>query len=285
VDLATDFLLAVLPAALARDCAGAVRAAVARVAAGSDGCCGAAIAALARGGPQARAAATALERRTAAGPARLGVAHAPRSAPAVARHPIVSLQLDAAELRQRPGAGAHGRLVPALVRLLLGAAVGLAGRDASRHALVCVEAGAALLDNAAGRSLLRAICGPGARRDRTLLLVTRTVPEARRLRGLLGPVFCFNPGDEREDEHGDALALLGLSPGDGRWRQSLAGLPAGRCLLRDAAGRVSPLQIDPHDPALADALGLPHDRASTRAMSYAEAGTARMSARAASTAS
>jgi hypothetical protein len=257
VELATDFLLAVLPAAQARDSAAAVRAAVARVAAGGEATCGAAIAALGCGGPRARAAAAALERRTAAGVARLGVAAAADRDVDMARHPILSLQLDAAAWPHRAGAGAHGRLGSALVRLMLAYAIALIGRDRSRHALLCVEGAAPLLDDPAGRSLLRAICAPGVGRDCTLLLVTRTVPEARRLRGWLGPVFCFRPGGERADAADNALSLLGLRRGDHRARQSLAGLPAGGCLLRDTFGRVSPLQIDPHDPALAEALALP----------------------------
>jgi hypothetical protein len=76
----------------------------------------------------------------------------------------------------------------------------------------------------------------------TQLVGDALVGERQSLEGLLGATFVF--GLRSPAEASRALQLLGLDPEDRRAQRLLMGLDAGRCLMRDHAGRVEAVQVE-----------------------------------------
>ena len=83
----------------------------------------------------------------------------------------------------------------------------------------------------------------GRTQNITPILATQMLGDAAELEPLVGALFAF--GVETEAEARKALALLRLDPDDEAAIQRLLGYRAGRCYLRDFAGQVAPIQIDP----------------------------------------
>ncbi|MGA8745573.1 MAG: ATP-binding protein, partial [Solirubrobacterales bacterium] len=83
----------------------------------------------------------------------------------------------------------------------------------------------------------------GRSQNITPILATQMLGDAEELEPLVGALFAF--GVETEVEAHKALTLVRLDADDQAQIQRLIGYRAGRCYLRDFAGQVAPLQIDP----------------------------------------
>jgi hypothetical protein len=86
----------------------------------------------------------------------------------------------------------------------------------------------------------------------TPLLASQIVGDAEALEPLVGTYLAF--GVETESEAARSLELLRLDADDEALRQRLISFRAGRCYLRDVAGRAIPMRVDPGEELLA-ALG------------------------------
>jgi hypothetical protein len=101
----------------------------------------------------------------------------------------------------------------------------------------------ALTSDAQGRALLERISRLGRSQNITPILATQMLGDAAELEPLVGALFAF--GVETEVEAHRTLELLRLDPDDEMATQRLLGYREGRCYLRDFAGQVAPVQIDP----------------------------------------
>lgn len=93
----------------------------------------------------------------------------------------------------------------------------------------------------------------------TQLLTDVLLGERASLENLIGATFVFGMRSEREAAR--ALALLGLDSEDSRMRAELLSFDAGRCLMRDHAGRVEAIQVELVPPSLLAAFSTTPARA------------------------
>lgn len=140
-----------------------------------------------------------------------------------------------------------------LVRLIAMFAMHLLGSERERLKVFCFDEGWRLLGDPVGRSLLASLQRMGRSELAVPIVCTQLVTDAlvgerESLENLLGATFVF--GMRSESEAARALALLGLDPEDRRARERLLEMDAGRCLLRDHAGRVEAIQVELAAPAL-----------------------------------
>ncbi len=145
------------------------------------------------------------------------------------------------------------RIGEQIVRLIAMFAMHLMGLERERLKLFSFDEGWRLLGDPAGRALLTSLQRMGRSELAVPIISTQLVSdtlmgERESLENLIGATFVF--GIRSEAEAGRALALLGLDPEDGRARQSLLELDAGRCLFRDHHGRVEAIQVDVVVPSL-----------------------------------
>jgi hypothetical protein len=101
----------------------------------------------------------------------------------------------------------------------------------------------ALLADSQGRALLERISRLGPSQNLTPILATQMLGDASELEPLVGAFFAF--GVATGDEARRALSFLRLDPDDEAARRRIIGHRAGRCHLRDFAGQVAPIQIEP----------------------------------------
>jgi hypothetical protein len=140
-----------------------------------------------------------------------------------------------------------------LVRLIAMFAMHLLGSERERLKVFCFDEGWRLLGDPVGRALLASLQRMGRSELAVPIVCTQLVTdvlvgERESLENLLGATFVF--GMRSESEAARALALLGLDPDDLRARERLLEMDAGRCLLRDHAGRVEAIQVELVAPAL-----------------------------------
>ena len=140
-----------------------------------------------------------------------------------------------------------------VVRLIAMFAMQLMGAQKGRLKLFSFDEGWRLLGDPVGRALLMSLQRMGRSELAVPIISTQLVTDAlvgerESLENLIGATFVF--GMRSEAEAARALALLGLDPENGRMRQSLLELDAGRCLFRDHSGRVEAIQVDVVVPAL-----------------------------------
>ncbi|MDE3070529.1 MAG: ATP-binding protein, partial [Acidobacteriota bacterium] len=145
------------------------------------------------------------------------------------------------------------RIGEQIVRLIAMFAMHLMGSERDRLKLFSFDEGWRLLGDPVGRSLLASLQRMGRSELAVPIISTQLVTdtllgERESLHHLLGAIFVF--GMRSEEEITRALCLLGLDPDEGRMRRMLAGFDAGRCLLRDHAGRIEAIQVDVVAPAL-----------------------------------
>jgi hypothetical protein len=126
------------------------------------------------------------------------------------------------------------------------------GDDWTRHKVLLFDEAWMLLGDAAGRALVQRINRLCRSQNATPILATQVLADVAELEDLIGVCLCF--GVETDSEAKRALQLLHLDPEASVSRAQLRGFRRGRCLMRDYDGRVAPIQIDPVDPALLDAL-------------------------------
>jgi AAA domain-containing protein len=140
-----------------------------------------------------------------------------------------------------------------IVRLIAMFAMHLMGSERDRLKLFCFDEGWRLLGDPVGRMLLSSLQRMGRSELAVPIISTQLVTdglaaERESLENLIGATFVF--GMRSEAEAARALALLGLDPEDGRMRQTVLELDAGRCLFRDHSGRVEAIQVDLVVPSL-----------------------------------
>jgi hypothetical protein len=144
-----------------------------------------------------------------------------------------------------------------IVRLIAMFAMHLMSVERTRLKLFSFDEGWRLLGDPAGRALLASLQRMGRSELAVPIISTQLVTDAlvgerESLENLIGATFVF--GMRSTAEAARALTLLGLDPEDGRMRQSLLELEAGRCLFRDHSGRVEAIQVDVVVPSLLEAF-------------------------------
>jgi AAA-like domain len=135
------------------------------------------------------------------------------------------------------------RISLAVLRLLAAYALRLCATDTDRHSVLAMDEAWALLADNQGRALLERISRLGRSQNITPILATQMLADAAELEPLVGAFFAF--GVETDVEARRSLQLLRLDLDDQAAAQRLIGYRAGRCYLRDFAGQVAPIQIDP----------------------------------------
>jgi hypothetical protein len=135
------------------------------------------------------------------------------------------------------------RIGLAVLRLLAAYALRLCASDPDRHSVLAMDEAWALLADSQGRALLERISRLGRSQNLTPILATQMLGDAQELEPLVGAFFAF--GVETGDEARRALSFLRLDPDDEAARRRIIGHRAGRCHLRDFAGQVAPIQIEP----------------------------------------
>jgi hypothetical protein len=254
-DLATNFLIDVLPEPMPAAWKTEIRRAVRRTAE-REGGCAAVIAELMRGSREAKDAGSALAVYADTGLARLGFA----SRRQALRVGAGDKQLTSLRIRRlaRPLAGTpkaelseDERIGQAVLRLVSAYAMRLMGAERSRHKVLGFDEAWFLLQDSVGRRLIEHLNRWARSEFATPILVTHLVADAEEVDNLIGARFVL--GMEAESEASAALALLGLDGADARLRQRLLQFRRGRCFMRDYEGRVGAIQVDP-GPELLEAL-------------------------------
>jgi hypothetical protein len=257
-EVATSFLLDLLPAPVPPDWRTEVRRAV-QEARKRDPytTCQAVLAELAGAGePAARQAGRALSVYAEASLARLGFAEAGWLPPTDADAQVTQVLIR--NLPRIPaGTPAEAlteeqRIGRAVLRLICRFAMHLMSGDKSRHKVIGIDEAFYLLEDALGRQLVAHLNRWGRSEFASAILVTHLVADAEGLENLLGARFVF--GMQGEDEACEALRLLGCDPDDERLVQRLLGFERGRCLLRDFEGQVGAIQVVISDPEMLAAL-------------------------------
>jgi hypothetical protein len=249
-DLATSFLIDVLPEPMPASWKTEIRRAVRAVSErSSGGTCAAVIQELMRGAREAKDAGSALAVYADTGLARLGFArsgHAPRASENEGK------QLTVLRIRRlpRPIPGTpkaelseEERIGQAVLRLVCAYAMRLMGSDRSRHKVLGFDEAWFLMEDSVGRRLIEHLNRWARSEFATPILVAHLAADAEQVDNLIGARFVF--GMEAESEAAKALALLRLDPGDERLRQRLLQFRRGRCFMRDYEGRVGTIQVDP----------------------------------------
>lgn len=248
-DLATNFLIAVLPEPMPAAWKTEIRRAVRAVATASTRArtCSEVIEELMRGSTDASEAGSALSVYADTGLARLGFADA-----GVGWTEAEAKQVTALRIRRlaRPLPGTpkaelseDERIGQAVLRLICAYAMRLMGSDRSRHKVLGFDEAWFLLQDSVGRRLIEHLNRWARSEFATPILVTHLVSDAEEVDNLIGARFAF--GMEAEEEARKALSLLRLDGEDERLRQQLLQFRRGRCFMRDYFGRVAPIQVEP----------------------------------------
>jgi hypothetical protein len=248
-DLATNFLIDVLPEPMPAAWKTEIRRAVRAVAAHPERAgCAAVIAELVRGEGDAKDAGSALAVYADTGLARLGFASKQSLPPAPAgERQITSLRIRRLA-RPLPGASKaelseDERIGQAVLRLVSAYAMRLMGTDRARHKVLGFDEAWFLMQDSTGRRLIEHLNRWARSEFATPILVTHLVADAEQVDNLIGARFVL--GMEADSEAQRALSLLGLDAADERLRQRLLQFRRGRCFMRDYEGRVGAVQIDP----------------------------------------
>jgi hypothetical protein len=151
-----------------------------------------------------------------------------------------------------------------MVRLIAMFAMHLMSSERERLKLFSFDEGWRLLGDPVGRTLLGSLQRMGRSELAVPIISTQLVTDAlvgqrESLENLLGATFVF--GMRSDAEAARALQLIGLDPQDAGARRRLLEFDAGRCLLRDHAGRVEAVQVDVVAPALLKAFSTTPERA------------------------
>ena len=247
-DLAYNFLVSILPAPVKPEWQTQLRLAISEAAAAGAQSCGEVLERMsASGSAEAGEAARAIEVHGRGGLAKLGLGRGGEQIAAVGEAAVISLRIRNLTL---PLAGtARSELLEeertslAVLRLLAAYALRLCATNTGRHSVLAMDEAWALMSDTQGRALLERISRLGRSQNITPILATQMLGDAEELEPLVGALFAF--GVETEAEARKALALLRLDPDDETQVQRLIGYRSGRCYLRDFAGQVAPVQVDP----------------------------------------
>jgi AAA domain-containing protein len=256
-DLATNFLIDVLPDPMPASWKTEIRRAVRLVGDEARGTCSAVIEYLLHQSGDAKEAGAALEVYAETGLARLGFGrqgHKSGESPAEAKQ-LTSLRIRrlARPLPGTPKAelSEDERIGQAVLRLVCAYAMRLMGSQRSRHKVLGFDEAWFLMQDSVGRRLIENLNRWARSEFATPILVAHLAADAEEVDNLIGARFVF--GMEAESEAARALALLRLDSQDERLRQRLLQFRRGRCFMRDYEGRVGAIQIDP-GPELVERL-------------------------------
>jgi len=263
-DLAYNFLVSILPAPVKPEWQTQLRLAISEAAAAGASSCGEVLARMAGAGNlEASEAARAIEVHGDSGLAKLGLGRREEQVAAVGDAQVISLRIKNLTLPMAGTARAElleeERTSLAVLRLLAAYALRLCATETTRHAVLAMDEAWALMSDTQGRALLERISRLGRSQNITPILATQMLGDAAELEPLVGALFAF--GVETEAEARKALALLRLDPDDEDAVGRLIGYRAGRCYLRDFAGQVAPVQIDPPRWLLGQLDTTPHREA------------------------
>jgi hypothetical protein len=254
-DLATSFLVDLLPEPFPAEWRTEVRRAVQTVLATHHTrrvTCRDVLTELARpdregGNAEARAVGRAVETYARSDLARIGFAHpdTPAAQPGTAQVTHIRIR----NLPRPDGTTARRdlpeeeRIGQAVLRLVTAFAMRVLGTDRSRHKVMGLGESWFLMQDTRGRKLIEHLNRWGRSEYATPILETHLLVEAEQVDNLLGARFGF--GQESEKEATQMLKLLKLDSDDQRLRQQLMSFRMGACYLADYEGRVAPIQIDP----------------------------------------
>lgn len=255
-ELAYGFLVGILPDPVPPQWQTKIRRAIATVEAAGGRTTGEVLAELRAIDADGGDCAEALEVHLGAGLASLGFRRAGQAPAEVGDAQLVSLRIrnlvTATPEVRRSELQEDERVSHAVLRLVAAYALRLCAADTRTHSVLALDEAWALLRDAQGRALLDRLSRMGRSMNITPLLASQMVGDAEALEPLVGTYLAF--GVETESEAERSLELLRLDPDDEALRQRLISFRAGRCYLRDIAGRAIPMQVDPGEELLA-ALG------------------------------
>lgn len=256
-DLATNFLIDLLPAPFPAEWRTEIRRAVQAVVAANrikTPSCRHVLHALAGGSDDvARAAGRAIEVYADTGLAQLGFAAQDSPPPLAGSKQITSIRIRRLP-RPLPGTprselSEDERIGQAVLRLLAAYAMRLMSTDRTRHKVLGFDEAWFLLQDAAGRRLVEHLNRWGRSEFATPILLTHLIADVEEIDNLIGARFIF--GQESDSEAAKALALLRLDADDERLRQRLLSYREGRAMFRDYDGRVAAIHVDPGAELLA----------------------------------
>lgn len=255
-DLATNFLIDLLPAPFPAEWRTEIRRAVQAVVAANrirTPSCRDVLVELAAGDDVARAAGRAIDVYADTGLAQLGFASPESPPPQAGAKQITSIRIRALP-RPLPGTprselSEDERIGQAVLRLLAAYAMRLMSCDRTRHKVLGFDEAWFLLQDAAGRRLVEHLNRWGRSEFATPILLTHLIADVEEIDNLIGARFIF--GQESESEAAKALALLRLDADDERLRQRLLSYREGRAMFRDYDGRVAAICVDPGAELLA----------------------------------
>jgi hypothetical protein len=247
-DLAFSFLTSILPGQVPAPWQTRLRTAISEAVAAGARNCGEVVRRLSGSGDtDAVEVARAIEIHGRGGLAKLGLGTGQESTAGPADAEVVSLRIAGLTL---PLAGTprselleEERIGLAVLRLLAAYALRLCASNSGRHSVLAMDEAWALLADSQGRALLERISRLGRSQNLTPILATQMLGDASELEPLVGAFFAF--GVETDDEARRALSLLRLDPDHETARRRLIGHRAGRCHLRDFAGQVAGVQVEP----------------------------------------
>jgi hypothetical protein len=245
-DLASSYLMELLPQAPAAWETQVRKAVRAAIEAGSPSCL-AVVDALARSPhADARDAGDALGVWADSGIGRLAFGDGARAAES-AQRPVTTIKARGLSLPgpavPRSDYDQAERLGVATLKLIAAYAMRLVSGDRSVHKVVLLDEAWFLLASRDGRRLIDRLNRLGRAENATLILATQQLGDVGEIENLIGTRFIF--GQETAAEARRALELLGLDPDDRVLVERVRGYRRGRCLLRDIDDRVAEVQIDP----------------------------------------
>lgn len=222
-------------------------------------CCSEVVRALLAGENTGRQVGMALEVYAGSGITQLGFGDPAHTVALLGERQVTYIpirDLPAPDPRARRSEYTHAeRVGQQIVRLIAMLAMQLISMEPGRLKLFAFDEGWRLLGDPVGRSLLLSLQRMGRSELAVPLVSTQLVSDAlidgrESLENLVGATFVF--GMRSPAEASRALALLGIDPdaqeGNGEDRRSaqrlLLELCAGRCLMRDHAGRVEAVQVE-----------------------------------------
>jgi hypothetical protein len=134
------------------------------------------------------------------------------------------------------------RISVATMSLVAASAGRVLSGDSSVHKVMLFDEAWALLVSGIGRRLLDRLNRQGRSENATLILATQKMIDASDAEALVGMRMVFRLKTRGEARLG--LEILGLDPDDRELQDRIGDYRAGRCLMRDANGRVAEVQID-----------------------------------------
>jgi hypothetical protein len=253
--LATEFLIGVLPQPVSPRRQREIAASVQAVAKRTHCCCAEVVAELTRHGPEARAAADAIEASVATGLPALGFASDHRAQEPPEPSQLTTLRLrDLAVSTSTSDPTANGeeeRIGRLIVRLLSAYALRLASSHHRRQCVLGLD-GPSILSDRSGRALVDRIAAGARVGGFTPLIATAELEDGAWLARRFGASLCFRVRDARQARN--VAQLLRSDDYSERLARRLLDARPGECVMRDYGGRVGAVQVEFVDDRLLPTL-------------------------------